>query len=176
MFWVAIRIPSLIENWRIYRAERKLLRELPLIQARTAEMQIPVRHQRLQRDYEYVHAGPIRPALLPSSPPRVLLPPPPYVEATPGPATELPSTLECKVCLENQFPEGFPTRQPTDHCPHPVECCKICLSRSITSAFEGNMWDDIRCPICNIQLQHKDVAEFASPDIFERLVSWVMFK
>lgn len=91
-------------------------------------------------------------------------------KSSPRPATNLPGTIfDCQVCLEGKNRSQFPIRQITDGCDHqPTDCCSACLSQSITSAFEGNMWDDIRCPICNVHLCHRDVAEFAAKEIFER--------
>ncbi|KAH9214827.1 hypothetical protein DL95DRAFT_502494 [Leptodontidium sp. 2 PMI_412] len=76
---------------------------------------------------------------------------------------------ECQVCLEEKTSTDFPSRTPTSECEHEVAtCCNSCLVQTIVSAFEGNIWDDIRCPTCNLQLQHNDVAEFAPPEIFEK--------
>jgi len=87
-----------------------------------------------------------------------------------APSSSLPgSAFECQVCLEEKDRSQFPVSQITDGCEHePTDCCSVCLSDSITAAFGGNMWDDIRCPICNLQLCHRDVAKFAAKELFER--------
>ncbi|KAH8744776.1 hypothetical protein BGZ57DRAFT_778783 [Hyaloscypha finlandica] len=76
--------------------------------------------------------------------------------------------MECQVCLEHKLLDEFPQRNPTETCSHAVACCITCLSQTITAAFEGRMWYDIRCPICNNELKHEDVAEFATQDIFQK--------
>lgn len=90
-----------------------------------------------------------------------------------GPVSSIPGTVfECQVCLEEKERSQFPIRHITDECKHEqTSCCTSCLSESITSAFGGNMWDDIRCPICNLQLCHRNVAEFATKEVFERQVA-----
>jgi hypothetical protein len=167
--WTILRIPFWISEFRIHRAERRLF-VLPVWQPQPQPMQHIRRH----------HGGriplfPRRPVLL--APPGTIVQPqvPPPVHVAPaskfegaGPATALPGTIECQVCLEHKLLEEFPDRNPTESCSHSVACCKACLTQSITAAFEGRMWDDIRCPICNNQLEHGDVAKFATPDIFER--------
>ncbi len=85
--------------------------------------------------------------------------------------TELPKMRECKICLEDHLPFNFPVRTPTTGCEHAADdCCISCLTRAITNAFETNMWDDIRCPVCNLVLKHEDIAALAPRDVFERYV------
>jgi hypothetical protein len=63
----------------------------------------------------------------------------------------------------------------TKQCKHePTDCCNTCLAQAIRTAFEGNMWDDIRCPICNKQLQFQDMAELAPRNVFERYVLLIL--
>jgi hypothetical protein len=92
------------------------------------------------------------------------------VRSSAGLASSIPGTVfECQVCLEEKDRSEFPIRQITDGCEHqPTECCSTCLTESIHAAFGGNMWDDIRCPICNLRLCHRDIAEFAPKEVFER--------
>lgn len=163
IFCLLIRIPFWIDEFRIRRVERRLLR-LPIAEIQTQHMQTRPGARPFQ-----VFSGRVisRPGQLPM-PQQVHLPPPNLRPGPAIPATELPGAIECQVCLEKKLPDEFPTRQPTGACSHPVNCCKPCISQSITSAFEGRIWDDIRCPFCNIQLQHQDVAEFAPADIFLR--------
>lgn len=99
----------------------------------------------------------------------------PNLRSSAGPAINIPGTVfECQVCLEEKDPSQFPIRHITDECQHePTDCCTACLSESISTAFGGNMWDDIRCPICNVQLCHRDVAEFASKELFERQLDFL---
>lgn len=83
--------------------------------------------------------------------------------------TGLTGGLECKVCFDEKLRNDFPFRRVTKKCNHePTDCCNSCLTQAIRTAFEGNMWDDIRCPICNEQLEFQDMAELAPPNIFER--------
>lgn len=82
---------------------------------------------------------------------------------------EIPGGLECQICFDVKPEEEFPSRRMTKKCKHDAtDCCSECLNHSISTAFEGNMWDDIRCPICNEQLQFQDMAELAPPSVFER--------
>ena len=105
----------------------------------------------------------------PRAPPQVHLASP-NLRLSAGPVSSIPGTVfECQICLEEKDRSQFPIRYITDECQHePTDCCTVCLSKSISTAFGGNMWDDIRCPICNVQLCHRDVAEFASKELFER--------
>jgi hypothetical protein len=162
--WLILRIPYWISEFRIHRAERRVFR-LPVSQPRPMQM----RRQPGGRAFQ-AHLGRPGPAAI-QVPPRARIAPPVSTEGGAVPATELPGTIECQVCLEKKLPDEFPARQPTVTCDHPVQCCTSCLSQSIAAAFEGRIWDDIRCPICNLQLQHQDVAEFAPADIFERYTS-----
>jgi hypothetical protein len=87
--------------------------------------------------------------------------------------TGVSQTWECQICFEEKPQHEFPSRKITQGCEHEgrlelTDCCTACLERHIVSAFESNMWDDIRCPVCNAQLQHEDMANFAPRDIFER--------
>jgi hypothetical protein len=163
MFDLAIRIPYWAREFRILRAERKLFR-LPVSEAR----EVHVRRWPGARRFRRPLGSSITPIAQPQLPLRAHIAPPTSKESPATPATELPGMLECQVCLEKKLPDEFPTKQPTEACNHPVDCCIPCLSQSITVAFEGRIWDDIRCPTCNIQLQHHDVAEFAPRDIFKR--------
>jgi hypothetical protein len=86
-----------------------------------------------------------------------------------GPAFRVPDGLECQICFDEKSREEFPSRRITKKCKHePTDCCNACLAQAISTAFEGNMWDDIRCPLCNEQLQFHDMAELAPPHIFQR--------
>ena len=85
------------------------------------------------------------------------------------PATGLPGRLECQICFDEKSREDFPSRRMTKKCKHEAtDCCNTCLAQAISTAFEGNIWDDIRCPICNEQLEFQDMAELAPRNIFER--------
>lgn len=87
----------------------------------------------------------------------------------PNSRSGLPGGLECQICFDVKSREEFPSRRMTKKCKHdPTDCCNDCLNRAISTASEGNMWDDIRCPICNEQLQFQDMAELAPRDVFER--------
>jgi hypothetical protein len=79
--------------------------------------------------------------------------------------------VECQICFDLKSPDQFPSRKMTKKCNHePTDCCNDCLAQAISTAFEGNMWDDIRCPMCNEQLEFQDMAELAPPNIFQRYV------
>ncbi|KAE8442251.1 hypothetical protein EG329_003722 [Mollisiaceae sp. DMI_Dod_QoI] len=179
MIMLLIRPPVWIKEYRIARAERQLMR-LPVVDPRAPMEQRVV--QMVPRGY-YILAAPDAPTLPPQKPHAPLnamiqITPPPMAHigqaistdvATPAPITFLPTMLECQVCLEEKLPEHFPARTPTDDCSHEaMDCCRTCLAQNITAGFESNLWDDVRCPICNLQLRHKDVAEFATPEIFRR--------
>jgi len=166
--WVLLRIPFWISEFRIHRAERRVF-VLPVSQPR------PIQQIRLRPGVR-VPIFPRRP-IVPAPPGTIVhpqIPPPAHVaqEASTGgasgPATALPGTMECQVCLEHKLLDEFPQRNPTETCSHAVACCITCLSQTITAAFEGRMWYDIRCPICNNELKHEDVAEFATQDIFQK--------
>ncbi len=174
--WIVLSgIPYWIEDWRIRRAERKLLGGIPGLPV-TEVRQIPLQARQLEmqdatprNSVQLVPPGTAITTLgaLRLPPPALL--PPVSIDIAAGPATSLSGLYECQVCLDEKFRPEFPGRVPTDACEHAAtDCCTECLAQAITSAFEGNMWDDIRCPCCNIQLQHRDVAEFANPEIFSR--------
>ncbi|KAH6664236.1 hypothetical protein B0J14DRAFT_249408 [Halenospora varia] len=77
--------------------------------------------------------------------------------------------ITCCVCLEEKLETEYPARLPTSTCDHNItDCCSDCLSQSIKMAFEGNIWTNIRCPVCNEQLDHQDMREFAPNEIFEK--------
>jgi hypothetical protein len=160
IFCLVIRIPFWINEFRIRRAERRLFR-LPVAEA-------PMQQRAGARPFQLFAGRAGARTVQLAIPPQTHIAPPRLRQAPAIPATDLPGAIECQVCLEKKLPDEFPTRQPTQACSHPVNCCKPCISQSITSAFEGRIWDDIRCPWCNIQLQHQDIADFASPDIFQR--------
>ena len=89
--------------------------------------------------------------------------------STSRPATGLPGELECQICFDEKSREDFPSQRITKKCKHEAtDCCNTCLAQAIRTAFEGNIWDDIRCPICNEQLEFQDMAELAPSNIFER--------
>ncbi|KUJ07627.1 uncharacterized protein LY89DRAFT_359859 [Mollisia scopiformis] len=176
IFILLTRPPTWIREFRIARAERELMR-LPLVNVRA-----PLEQRVLQTvPRGYFQTAPNTP-LLP--PPNTHLPfqamvqisPPPMAHIgqamstnVASPITSLPRIIECQVCLDEKLPEQFPPRNPTDNCFHETtDCCRECLARSITSSFESNVWNDIRCPICNLRLEHKDIAEFATPETFRR--------
>ena len=163
ILWLVLRIPYWISEFRIHRAERRVFR-LPVSEPR------PVQQMRVRpgRRGIIVRANIGSNTIVAIPVPAQAHVAPPTSKEGAAPATELPGAIECKVCLEQKLPDEFPSRNPTEVCDHPIQCCKPCLAQSITSALEGRIWDDIRCPICNIQLQHQDVAKFSSKDIFER--------
>ncbi|KAK0100195.1 hypothetical protein ONS95_008533 [Cadophora gregata] len=167
--WLTIRrIPYWIEDIKIFRAERRLMR-LPIANARGLQLEQWNGQARcIQRPVQMVPSG-----YMPG--PGDIQPPPKAhlravsTEKPAGPVGDLQAMIECLVCFEEKKVADFPARPPTSECGHKGDtCCVSCLQQSIASAFESNIWDDIRCPICNLQLQHNDVAEFASPEIFER--------
>lgn len=165
------RWPYWISNFRIWRAERALLRGLPppVTSARdfpTAQWTGP--KAGTQKPLQAVPAGYLEALGMPTAPPRLHVAAQ-FTSAIAVPLSDLPAMVECQICMEEKLPSMFPSRAPTDDCDHGrADCCSNCLVQAIITAFESNMWDDIRCPMCNIQLQHKDVAEFAPPDIFAR--------
>ena len=164
--WVILRIPFWISEFRIHRAERRVFR-LPVSQPRPM-LQVPPRGGRRAGIFPRYPPRQLAPVATIVQPPPVHLPPVTAVESETAPATDLPDAIECQVCLEKKLPDEYPSHQPTQTCDHPVACCKLCLSRTIETAFQGRIWDDIRCPICDLQFQHKDVAQHAPSEIFEK--------
>lgn len=189
-WWLLSSTPYWIRDWRIRRAERRMLIRFPTLPTReirhiSGPIGIPPWHPLGGTDLDRAMAAA---GLMPDdaisiasarSAPELRPPPPvhtctghrPPTPHTAGPITPLPplTSAECHVCFEEKDVSEYPARSPTDQCHHlRTACCSDCLTQSITSSFEGNMWDDIRCPICNFQLQHKDVAEFATPEIYQR--------
>jgi hypothetical protein len=78
-------------------------------------------------------------------------------------------TLECVVCTERKPRAGnFPTRRITMACDHDPHVCLECLERSIQSNLQGRFWDQVSCPECSRGLQHDDVRDFATTEMFER--------
>lgn len=174
---ILTRPPTWLKEYLMSRAEREL-------------MGLPTVNPNAPLEQRVVQMFP--PGYMQSTvPPSALLPPPnthvPFqsmVQITPppmahigqaistdvaSPIASLPRSAECQVCLEEKMPEQFPSRTPTDNCFHESsDCCRECLSLHITSNFESSVWDNIRCPMCNLRLEHKDVAEFAAPEVFER--------
>lgn len=167
-WWTVRRIPHWIDDLSFWRAERKLMR-LPIAHARGLQLeQWNGKARCIQRPAQMVPQGYMPGPGELQPPPRAHVPPSTTKEPA-GPATDLPEMTECQVCLEEKTSTDFPSRTPTSECEHEVAtCCNSCLVQTIVSAFEGNIWDDIRCPTCNLQLQHNDVAEFAPPEIFEK--------
>jgi hypothetical protein len=166
--WVLLRIPFWISEFRIHQAERRVF-QLPVSQPRPMQ-QIGHGRHRPGRRHIFPRYPPRRftPVATIVQPPPAYLPPATVIEEAAAPATELPGAIECQVCLEKKLLDEYPSQQPTEICDHPAACCKLCLSRTIESAFQGRVWDDIRCPICDLRLEHKDVAQHASSEIFEK--------
>ena len=165
-----------IANAKRRRAERQLLLPLARAPAVPVQMQMHMWARGIagtQKPVQVVPAGYMpAPGELQAPPQAHVAPLSESSDSPAGPATALPGTIECQVCLEKKWRADFPARNPTDDCEHDTtDCCNMCLSQAITTAFESNVWDDIRCPTCNLQLLHKDVKEFATPEIFERYVS-----
>jgi hypothetical protein len=168
--------PVWIANAKRRRAERQLLLPLARAPAVPVQMQMQLWARGIagtQKPVQVVPAGYMpAPGECQALPRAHVAPLTESSDSPAGPATTLPGTIECQVCLEKKWRADFPVRNPTDDCEHAAtDCCDMCLSQAITTAFESNVWDNIRCPTCNLQLLHKDVREFATPEIFERYVS-----
>lgn len=183
IWMLCTRPPTWIREWRISRAERELMR-LPVVNTTAPIHQRVV--QTVPRGYLHI-TSPNAPTLPPPEsqvPLQAMLQitSPPIIHigqalsinhAAPAPVQSLSRMIECQVCLEEKFEDQFPSHPPTHYCLHKgTDCCSSCLAQSITSSFESNVWDDIRCPICNWRLTHKDVAEFATPETFSRYVRY----
>lgn len=172
------RWPYWISNFRIWRAERALLRGLPPPVTASNDFPMAQWTQTVLGPRKPLQEIPITHLTTPLKIPTRLHIAEQYTSSLDPavPLSELPGMVECKICTEEKLPSMFPPRPPTDSCVHAKDnCCRTCLAQTIIAAFEGNMWDDIRCPMCNIQLEHRDVAEFAPPDIFERFVYVLLF-
>ena len=86
-----------------------------------------------------------------------------------APPSGVPRGIECQICFDEKTLNDFPSRRMTSNCQHePTDCCNACLAQAISISFGGNMWDDIRCPICNEQLEYQDMIELAPPEVFQR--------
>jgi len=164
--WVLLRIPFWISEFKIHHAERRVFR-LPISQPRPMQ-QFPPRDGWRGGIFPRYPPRHLAPAATIVQPPPAHLPPATPDESAAAPARDLPGAIECHICLEKKLPDQFPPRLPTEKCDHPVVCCRLCLTRTIETAFQGRIWDDIRCPLCNVQFQHQDVAQHASSEIFEK--------
>lgn len=173
LLWFILRVPYWISEFRIHQAERRVFR-LPVSQPRPPMLQIPPRPRPGRRTPLFPpgdYGAPTPTGSIIGQPPPVHLVPAAAELGKAAPATELPGMIECQICLEKKLPDEFPSQQPTENCDHAVSCCKICLAQAIESAFQGRIWDDIRCPICNLQFQHQDVANHAPIEVFEKYFS-----
>jgi hypothetical protein len=77
-------------------------------------------------------------------------------------------TKECIICTDERPQDRFPSRPPTAQCTHPIDVCRRCLRTWIETELATKMWDEIHCPVCWADLDHKDVKEFAPHHIFQR--------
>lgn len=168
IWWTIRQIPYWAGDVKDYWEMRKIMR-LPVANARGRRLEQWNGKVRCpQTPVQMVPSGYMPGPSDIQPPPRAYLPPSSR-KAAAAPGTDLPDMIECQVCLEEKTANDYPARAPTSECEHEAAtCCTSCLVQTIVSAFESNMWDDIRCPICNLQFQHSDVAEFAPPDIFEK--------
>ena len=70
----------------------------------------------------------------------------------------------------------FRDPRPTEHteakftssCNHEPDVCRPCLTTSISTQFNGNVWDQIDCPNCGQRLEFHDVKAFADSVVFGR--------
>ena len=77
--------------------------------------------------------------------------------------------ISCEVCGELKLISDYSDREFTDECEHgDAKCCTSCLTSYITAQLESNFWQDIRCPLCRVLMEYKDVAEFATKETFEK--------
>ncbi|KAF1841757.1 uncharacterized protein K460DRAFT_255016, partial [Cucurbitaria berberidis CBS 394.84] len=77
-------------------------------------------------------------------------------------------TKDCIICTDTRSLSRFPSRPPSTQCAHEVDVCRRCLKKWIQSESATKIWDEINCPVCSMRLQHKDMREFASHDVFRR--------
>ncbi|PSN63182.1 hypothetical protein BS50DRAFT_501331 [Corynespora cassiicola Philippines] len=80
----------------------------------------------------------------------------------------LAPTQECLICVESRPVSRFPSRPPTLQCSHPPQVCRPCLRKWIRSEFKSRVWDQLNCPECSSKMQHDDVKEFASSEVFRK--------
>ena len=76
--------------------------------------------------------------------------------------------IECAVCMETKNSSEFPADKITKECQHDVDVCDECLTESISSQFNGNIWNEIDCPSCGSRLAPEDVNRFGSHDVKNR--------
>lgn len=74
----------------------------------------------------------------------------------------------CVVCFEALNTATTPIRRIASSCDHEPLICTACLAQSITSQLESKIWNQIGCPMCNVELSYEDVQVFASKAAFER--------
>lgn len=73
----------------------------------------------------------------------------------------------CLICLEELSASSFPFIV-TESCAHSLDVCTSCLSQSIDSQVDSVFWDQLKCPICSIQLGYDAMRAHASAMTFER--------
>lgn len=81
-------------------------------------------------------------------------------------ASALPA--DCVVCFETLGPQNTPKRKITSSCNHEPDVCRPCLTTSISTQFNGKVWDQIDCPACGQRLEFQDVKAFADSVVFGR--------
>ncbi|KAI0421245.1 hypothetical protein F5X98DRAFT_371255 [Xylaria grammica] len=81
----------------------------------------------------------------------------------------LPLTETCSICADDKRVSEMPIKgRITEDCEHEATACKECISQWITSSMETVAWDRLKCPECPEMLSFKDVAAFATRDVFNR--------
>lgn len=74
----------------------------------------------------------------------------------------------CSVCSYQLTAGNRPDGKLTTNCNHCNDICLICVARSLQSQVDSKMWNQLSCPVCDVQLDHGDVRKYATADVFAR--------
>lgn len=94
---------------------------------------------------------------------------PPALPVPISPPIKLPEAPQgCIICTEDITPSVSPPAWITKECAHPPSICVPCLAKCIRTDLDSKIWNQIKCPECNIPLIYDDVKRLADPDTFAR--------
>ena len=93
----------------------------------------------------------------------------PRQEETPQPYFQQAETpTSCIICVEDFSNNVTRPAWISQACAHQPSVCSACIAKSIKSDLETRIWDQIRCPECQISLIYEDIKRLADPATFER--------